>query len=327
MDREQKPRGRVLVTGAAGFIGSHLVDALLAAGQEVVGLDHQAVDANAANANLAGALRHPKFTPVRADIATDDLDAAIAGCEVVYHLAAVPGVRSSWGRNFGRYTAANVLGTQRILVACTRLGVPRLVYASSSSVYGVANGPSRETDRLAPLSPYGVTKLTGEHLAAAYVAGNAKAPTTAILRYFTVYGPRQRPDMAIGRILQAALTEQPFTVFGDGTQTREFTYVSDVVDATIAAASVDADVAIFNVGGGSSQSLADVLDTAAAVTGRSVPIRPSESQAGDVPATRADLTRAVALLGYQPKVRLHEGMTRHVDWLRDRTPAAAGSHA
>ena len=319
MNTRPGTRSRVLVTGAAGFIGSHLVEELLARGYEVVGLDRRMLTEQ--TPNLAAVLGDPAFTPVRADIATDDLDTATAGCDAVFHLAAVPGVRDSWGAQFDRYVAANVLGTQRVLDACARLGVRHLVYASSSSVYGVVNRPSRETDPLTPLAPYGVTKLSGEQLATAYAARGNETPAVALLRYFTVYGPRQRPDMAIGRILEAALTGRPFPMYGDGTQRREFTYVSDVVDATIAAASIDAGVTAINVGGGRSQTLAEVLVTAEAVTGQAVPIVRSEGQAGDVPATLADLTRASRLLGYRPKVELHEGMTRHLAWMRSRTAA------
>jgi nucleoside-diphosphate-sugar epimerase len=317
---------RVLVTGAAGFIGSHLVDALLARGIRVVGLDRRRLGEHAlADENLARAVANPLFMPYCLDLATDQLDDAVASCDTVFHLAARPGVRRSWSREFLDYTQANVLGTHRLLDACTRQGVRRLVVASSSSVYGPADRPSREDDPTSPVSPYGVSKLAAEQLCLAY-ARRADSPLSVVaLRYFTVYGPRQRPDMAIGRILFAAYTGFPVTLFGDGSQRREFTFVSDVVSATLAAGHLDAQVAVVNVGGGASVSMLAVIDEATRVTGRQVPVKVVTAQPGDVPTTAADLTRAGRLLGYWPTVGLHEGLARQATWLvnlsRDRLAA------
>ncbi|MEE6260146.1 NAD-dependent epimerase/dehydratase family protein [Plantactinospora sonchi] len=317
---------RVLVTGAAGFIGSHLVDALLARGVTVLGLDRRRLGEHPlAGENLATAVTNRLFTPYHLDLATDQLDDVVKGCDTVFHLAARPGVRQSWGGEFLDYAQANVVGTHRLLDACTREGVRRLVVASSSSVYGPADRPSREIDPTCPVSPYGVSKLAAEHLCLAYARRPDSRLSVAALRYFTVYGPRQRPDMLIGRILFAAYTGFPITLYGDGSQRREFTYVSDVVTATLGAAHLDVRAAVINVGGGASVSMRGVIDEAAKVTGRQVPVKVVDAQPGDVPATAADLTRAGRLLGYWPTVGLHEGLARQSAWLvnlsRDRLAA------
>ncbi|MGH4021118.1 MAG: NAD-dependent epimerase/dehydratase family protein [Pseudonocardiaceae bacterium] len=307
---------RVVVTGAAGFIASHLVDALLAAGHEVIALDRRSVHDDAiAAADLAQALGHDRLRLHRVDLATDNLDALVAGADTVFHLAGLPGVRGSWGARFGDYVTANILATNRLLAACEHADVRRLVFASSSSVYGTACGPSREDDPTSPISPYGVTKLAAEHLCLAHAARTDTALSVAALRYFTVYGPRQRPGMAIGQVLLAALTGIGVPLFGDGSQRREFTYVDDIVTATLAAATAKVTAAVINVGGGSSVTMLDVLDLATAITGRTVPIVTAAAQAGDVVATEADLSLARRLLDYRPRVDLREGMARHVDWL------------
>jgi nucleoside-diphosphate-sugar epimerase len=307
----------VVVTGAAGFIGSNLVDSLLAEGHSVVGLDRRSPheDVQAA-VNLVGALPQPAFTFVHADISTDDIADVMTGAEVVFHLAAVPGVRASWGQRFEQYAATNLLGTRRVLEACRQAGIRRLVFASSSSVYGPAEGPSRETDPTAPISPYGVTKLAGEHLCHAYAVRGDVGLSVVALRYFTVYGPRQRPDMAISRILSAALFGRKVTLYGDGTQRREFTFVGDAVAATMAAADLDVPWAVVNVGGGSSVTLIDVIRLAHEVTGQPVPLTAVEPQPGDVPATAADLSVARSLLRYRPECPLRTGMQLQTLWLR-----------
>ncbi|MEV0157778.1 NAD-dependent epimerase/dehydratase family protein [Micromonospora sp. NPDC050686] len=317
---------RVAVTGAAGFIGSHVVDALLARGMQVVGLDRRRLGQDAlADENLATAAGNPLFTPLCRDLATDRLDDTLEGCDIVFHLAARPGVRPSWGAEFHDYAQSNVLGTHRLLDACARSGVRRLVYASSSSVYGPAERPSREDDRTNPVSPYGVSKLAAEQLCLAYARRPDSRLSVVALRYFTVYGPRQRPDMAIGRLLFAAYTGLPVTLFGDGSQRREFTYITDVVSATIAAAHIDTRCAVVNVGGGASVSMRGAIQEASTVTGRHIPVQVADAQPGDVPATSADLTLAGRLLGYWPTVGLHEGMARQSSWLvnlsRDRLAA------
>ena len=222
---------RVVVTGAAGFIGSHLVDALLASGARVVAVDRRSPGADGfAALNLAQALADPACTVVEADLTRADVDRIVRGASCVFHLAGVPGVRDSWGPSLSAYVEANVVATARV-AACVAAGVPRLVYASSSSVYGSVERPSRERDLPRPMSPHGVTKLAGEHLCMAHAHRRGSTVRVAALRYFTVYGPRQRPDMAIGRMLAAAMTATPYVLFGDGSQRREFTYVADVVAA------------------------------------------------------------------------------------------------
>lgn len=313
----------VVVTGAAGFIGSHLVDALLRAGYAVVGVDLRSPRSDLlARLNLDCALKHPRFTWVEADVASVGLDAFLDGADCVFHLAAVPGVRRSWGSEFPAYVTANVVATERIVAACERVGVPRLVYASSSSVYGRTTAASRETDPTRPISPYGITKLAGELLCLAHAA-RADSPLNVVaLRYFTVYGPRQRPDMAIGRMLAATLIGSPYPLFGDGSQRREFTYVSDVVDATIAASRIEQHQAVVNVGGGASVSMIDLIGIVRDLTRSPVPLTALAAQPGDVTATAADLTNARAWLGYQPSVDLRTGLARHLEWLRGLPPQA-----
>lgn len=311
------PDSTVVVTGAAGFIASHLVEALLARGHEVVAADRRSVhDDVLAAANLAEVVEHARLRLHRVELATDDLDELVAGTDTVFHLAAVPGVRTSWGMRFGDCLTSNVVATHRLMSACERTGVRRLVFASSSSVYGTASGgPSREDDPTVPISPYGVTKLAAEQLCLAH-AGRADTGLSVVaLRYFTVYGPRQRPGMAIGRVLLGALSGLSVPVYGDGRQRREFTYVGDVVAATLAAAAAEVRAVVVNVAGGSSVSLLEVLDLAREITGRSVPVITADPQAGDVASSRADLTVAGRVLGYRPTVSLREGMTRQADWL------------
>jgi len=318
----------VVVTGAAGFIGSHLVDSLLHGGQHVVGIDRRSPRTDSlARLNLESALTHPRFSWVEADLLHANLDVLLDGVSCVFHLAAVPGVRASWGTGFPDYVAANISATERLVAACERAGVPRLIYASSSSVYGPTTTASRETDPTLPISPYGVTKLAGEQLCLAHAKRPGSGLSVVAMRYFTVYGPRQRSDMAIGRILAAALTGARYTLFGDGTQRREFTYIADVVDATISAAHADAVAAVANVGGGASVSMLDVLRIAHEVTGSPVPLTLAKAQPGDVAATGADLSTARMLLSYQPRTDLCTGMTRHAEWLRRLPPDLLRSFA
>ncbi|CAL9677866.1 UDP-N-acetylglucosamine 4-epimerase (plasmid) [Streptomyces sp. enrichment culture] len=279
--------------------------------------------------NLASALDHPCFRLVQGDLVTDEIKPWVDGADAVFHLAAIPGVRPSWGDGFGEYVACNVLATQRLMDACVSAGVRRVVLASSSSVYGdaVGRGPLHEGCLTAPLSPYGVTKLAAERLALAYALAPASPTSVVALRYFTVYGPRQRPDMAIGRMLRAVLTGQPLRLYGDGRQRRDFTYVTDAVAATIAAASAEATAEALNVGGGDSVSVLDVLSRIAEITGAEVPVHDDRHQPGDVQVTEADLTKARELLGYEPSVSLSEGIERQWRWLSTyhggRTPHPA----
>ncbi|WP_116051394.1 NAD-dependent epimerase/dehydratase family protein [Amycolatopsis palatopharyngis] len=311
-----RPR-RVVVTGAAGFIGGHLITRLIADGASVVGLDRRdpACDVAAAQ-SLGEALGQPAFTFRRVDLTSPGWEPLLSGAEVVFHLAALPGVRPSWGPGFDDYAMCNVVATQRVMDVAIQARVPRVVVASSSSVYGsTGGGPTSETVPTRPLSPYGVTKLATEALALAHAQRHDSATTVAALRYFTVYGPRQRSDMLIGRALTAALGGGPVVLYGSGEQSRDFTYIGDIVEATIAASRTQASGA-FNIGAGRATSVREVLRVAEDLTGRPVPVTAAPAGDGDVPATLADSTLARDVLGWQPQVELTTGMRRHLDWLR-----------
>jgi UDP-glucuronate 4-epimerase len=316
--------GGALVTGCAGFIGSHLVEGLLARGLTVTGVDALTpyYDTGVKRANLAAAAADPAFRFVEVDLRTAPLAPLLDDVDVVFHLAAQPGVRASWADGFVATVDHNLLGTQRLLEAVRDRGVDRFVHASSSSVYGDVAGVMHEDAPTHPHSPYGVTKLAAEQLCATYAA-NWDVPTVA-LRYFTVYGPRQRPDMAMHRIVEAALTGVPFPVFGDGRQRRDVTYVGDVVAANLA--TLDRDLpggTVVNVAGGSIVSLREVIALVEDVTGREVPLDVRGVEAGDVRDTAADLARVRDLLGWRAEVSLADGVRRQVAWHRERLVAGA----
>ena len=304
-------------TGAAGFIGSHLTESLLADGYEVVGLD-AFVDyypRAAKERNLTEARRSDRFRLLEGRLQDLDLRPILKGADAVFHLAAQAGVRASWGKDFDAYTEHNVLGTQRLLEAALEAGAGPVVYASSSSVYGEGvELPLREAAACRPVSPYGVTKLAAEHLCGLY-AHNHKLHTVS-LRYFTVYGPRQRPDMAFHRFLKAARDSQPITVYGDGTQTRDFTFVTDIVAATRAASTKGRAGYVYNVGGGERLTLNRVLETIEEVTGRRLQILREPVQKGDMRDTFADTTAAREDLGFRSTVALPEGLAREWAWIR-----------
>jgi nucleoside-diphosphate-sugar epimerase len=320
--------GRVLVTGVAGFIGSHLAEALLAEGREVVGIDALTsyYPPSEKRANLTALLRQPGFRFVEGDLARIELDGWLQGTATVFHQAAQPGVRASWGEGFATYLHHNVLATQRLLEACMRMGVPRLVAASSSSVYGDAPAyPTIEESATRPVSPYGVSKLASEHLCLAYARQAASPITVALLRYFTVYGPRQRPDMGFRRFLEAAYRRRPITVYGDGEQTRDFTFVSDVVRANLLAMTAPVHTEAVNIGGGRRVTLNEVLELIGQVSGRRLEVVRVPAQPGDVRHTGADGIRAAALLAYQPLVGLEEGLTAQAAWVAARHGVGAPS--
>ena len=305
---------RALVTGAAGFIGSNLSDRLLHDGHDVVGVDvfTDHYDPAIKRSNIAAARDHDRFTLVEDDLLTADLDRLLDGIDVVFHQAGQPGVRLSWADGFETYTRLNILATQRLLEATTTHPLQRLVFASSSSVYGAADRyPTNERDVPAPMSPYGVTKLAAEHLCSLYHR-NFGVPTVS-LRYFTVYGPRQRPDMATHRLIQSALTGSEFVMFGDGSQIRDFTYVGDVVEANLAAVTApDAVGRVFNIGGGSAATMHDVVAAVTESVGTAPNIRFGETALGDVFRTGADITAAGDVLGWKPTVDLATGVAHHV---------------
>lgn len=316
---------RALVTGVAGFIGSHLATELLRQAWFVTGLDTRspASDPVAAE-NLAGLTADPRFQFAGADVTVGDLAFLCEGVDAVFHLAALPGVRRSWGDRFGDYLACNVLGTQRLLEACAATDVPRLVFASSSSVYGPGAGrPSREDDLPLPLSPYGVSKLAAERLCLAYASQRGAATSVVALRYFSVYGPRQRPDMAFSRIMRAALSGRAMSLYGTGAQRRDFTYISDAVAATVAAATADARAGVVNVASGRSVPLSEARKAITGLAGTEIPAQRRVARPGDVDVTTADLAKAGKLLGYQPAVALEEGLRRQWEWLSAKDAPAA----
>jgi UDP-glucuronate 4-epimerase len=311
---------RVLVTGCAGFIGSHLTEALLAGGHEVVGLDCFSDNYPAAQklANLARARDHDRFELHPVDLATADLTRVLEGCDVVFHLAAEPGVRSSWGSRFDRFVHNNVEATQRLLEAVRATSSARVVYASSSSIYGESERlPTPEDAPPRPLSPYGVTKLAGEQLCRVYHVNHGVE--TVALRFFTVYGPRQRPDMAFRRFCEAAVRNGPIELFGDGRQSRDFTYVGDVVGAIRAAGTAEgAGGRAYNIGGGSPISLNGALEQLAAIAGRPLDVSRAERESGDVLHTSADAGRARAELGFAPATTLAGGLRAEYEWVLAR---------
>jgi UDP-glucuronate 4-epimerase len=307
-----------LVTGCAGFIGSQLTEALLRAGHTVRGVDAftDYYDPAVKRRNVVDALASVRFDLVEADLCTADLAALLDGVDTVFHLAGQPGVRVSWSDGFPLYVAQNVLATQRLLEAVRDQRVDRLVYASSSSVYGNAlHYPVTETDLPRPHSPYGVTKLAAEHLCSLY-AENWDVPTVS-LRYFSVYGPRQRPDMGFSRFFAAVLAGRPVPIFGTGEQIRDFTYSGDVVAATIAAGAADvAPGTICNIAGGSSVSVLELIPMLAEVTGSEVLVAHEPPQPGDVDRTGGTVDRARELLGWEPEVPLRDGLAVQYAWLR-----------
>ena len=308
---------KVVVTGAAGLIGSHLTESLLAAGHEVTGVDAftDYYARSAKERNLEKSRDHRAFRLVEGRLQDLDLRPVLENVGQVFHLAAQAGVRASWGREFAHYTDHNVLATQRLLEAARSAGGPRVVYASSSSVYGEAPAlPLREDARCEPVSPYGVSKLAAEHLGVLYHR-NFGLPVVS-LRYFTVYGPRQRPDMAFHRFLRAARDGEPIHVFGDGQQTRDFTFVSDIVAATRAAADSGRPGSVYNVGGGERVVLNDVLRQIEDVTGRRLTVVRDEVQKGDMRDTFADTTAARRDLGFRSTVSLAQGLEREWEWIR-----------
>jgi UDP-glucose 4-epimerase len=307
---------KVVVTGAGGFVGSHLAERLLDEGHEVVAVD-AFVDfypRQAKEGNLARARQHASFSLVEGRLQDMPLAPLLEGASQVYHLAAQAGVRSSWGEDFAVYTDNNVLATQRLLEAAVRAGVPRFVYASSSSVYGDSPAlPLREDSVCRPVSPYGVTKLAAEHLVHLY--GTNHGLPVVSLRYFTVYGPRQRPDMAFHRFLRAARDGGDLLLFGDGSQTRDFTFVDDIIAATRAAADAGRPGCVYNVGGGERVRLNEVIALLREITGRDLRIRREERQKGDMRDTLADTSAARRDLGFAPTVTLRTGLAREWEWL------------
>ena len=313
---------RAVITGSAGFIGSTLAERLVAEGWWVTGVDSFSRFYAAADkeANLAGLVGERRFDLVRADVATMSLDRLLTDRPLVVHLAAQPGVLGSFGTGFDQYLHDNLLATQRLFEAAAGAGCPRVVYASSSSVYGDAEAyPCYEDAKpTRPRSPYGVTKRACEKLAEVYAGMGL--PTVG-MRYFTVYGPRQRPDMAIRRLCEAATGGPRFTLRGDGSQVRDFTHVDDAVDATVRALTAERPYPVLNVGGGVQASMTDLIRELGRLTGRRVPVDRQPAQIGDVRRTAGDTSRAWECLGWRPRVSLRDGLRSELDWVRERREA------
>lgn len=310
---------KALVTGVAGFIGSHIAERLVAMGHQVVGVDcftdYYAREIK--ERNIADLVKSPAFRFIEGDLLQLDLPEITTGCDYIFHQAAQAGVRASWGDSFQVYTDNNILATQKLLEAAAQCPVEKFIYASSSSVYGNPEEfPVRETTLPRPFSPYGVSKLAGEHLAGLYRA-NYQVPAVA-LRYFTVYGPRQRPDMAFNRFIRAMLAGDEIIIYGDGEQTRDFTYVQDIVQANLAAAFGGPPGEVFNIASGRRISVNRVIAAMEELTGRKARVKYTGRQKGDVRDTFGDITKAQAMLDYRPEVDLMAGLAAEVDWLKGR---------
>ncbi|MFV1452537.1 UDP-glucose 4-epimerase [Bacillus mycoides] len=310
---------KILVTGAAGFIGSHLCQALLKnKSYHVVGIDHfigptpipLKID------NIQTLRTNPRFQFVRENILTTDLPKLLKDVKVVYHLAAIPGVRTSWGKDFDPYVTNNILATQYLLEACKEVKLEKFIQISTSSVYGEKSGRVSENLLPNPLSPYGVTKLSSEHLCHIYHK-NFQIPIV-ILRYFTVYGPRQRPDMAFHRLIKQILENKPLTIFGDGTQTRDFTYIDDCIQGTIAALETSEHIVgeVINIGGTERSSILNIISTLEKISGKSAHKIFLKSIPGEPKQTWADISKANKLLQYHPVISLANGLEAEYKYIK-----------
>lgn len=305
---------KALVTGCAGFIGSNLTDYLLKKGFDVVGIDcfTDYYPRRIKESNLINAINHSNFTFLEKDLL--EISKYPEDVEYVFHLAAQAGVRASWGDNFNIYTKNNIKATQRLLEFYKDVEIEKFVYSSSSSVYGDAELPMNEESILKPVSPYGVSKLAAEHLSYLYWK-NYHVPTIS-LRYFTVYGPRQRPDMAINIFIRAILECKEIQIYGDGEQTRDFTFVDDVVQANIQSAMSGFTGEIFNIGGGNRISVSELINYLENIIGNDANITYLEKQHGDVNNTLADTKKVQKLLKWTPEVKIEDGLEHYVNWLK-----------
>jgi nucleoside-diphosphate-sugar epimerase len=308
----------LLVTGVAGFIGSHLAERLLEEEFEIIGVDSfldyypKKIKEN----NLKRLIDSPKFKFIEGNILSLDLNGILSRVEGVFHQAAIPGVRASWGKKFNQYIENNVLGTQVLLEACKNRKIEKFVYASSSSVYGDSDElPIKETSPTNPVSPYGVSKLSGEHLVALYFKGYGTPAVS--LRYFTVYGPRQRPDMGFHKFISAIISGREIEIYGTGEQTRDFTFINDVVEANMQAFLKGKEGEVYNVGGGSRIGLIQAVKAIEEISGKKASLKYTEHQRGDAKHTYADISKANRDFGYSPRVDIYEGLKRHYEWLMD----------
>ncbi|TWG66046.1 NAD-dependent epimerase/dehydratase family protein [Bacillus subtilis] len=308
---------KILVTGAAGFIGSHLCEELLKDKKHnVIGIDDfiGPTPFSLKLKNLKNLLPEKRFTFIKENLLTADLAPLLEGVDVIFHLAAIPGVRSSWGSHFHPYAAHNIQALQRLLEACREHSIQTFVFASTSSVYGEKQGKVSENTSLSPLSPYGVTKLTGEKLC--HVYKQSFGIPIVILRFFTVYGPRQRPDMAFHRLIKQHLQQKPLTIFGDGQQSRDFTYISDCVKGTTAVLGKPHLIGeTVNIGGAERASVLKVVSLIEDISGRKAPLHFSDKIAGEPSNTWADISKAKQLLHYDPATSLKDGLTNEIAYL------------
>ncbi|MFY0760031.1 NAD-dependent epimerase/dehydratase family protein [Metabacillus dongyingensis] len=309
---------RIIVTGCAGFIGSHLCEKLLEQEENtVIGIDCfiGPTPGSLKDLNASNLLLHPRFKLIKESIMNIDCADLLKTADIVYHLAGIPGVRASWGKDFFPYTENNILATQRLLEAAKSVSLKKFIYASTSSIYGYKHGMVSEDAMPDPLSPYGVTKLAGEHLCSVYHQ-NFHVPVT-ILRYFTVYGPRQRPDMAFHRFFKQILTDQPLTLFGDGTQSRDFTYIDDCVKGTAAVMNAENTIGkIFNIGGKERAAIHEIISEMEKIAGKKAVIRYLDAAIGEPKHTHADISHAARVLGYSPDISLSEGLIKEFDYMK-----------
>lgn len=311
---------RIVITGVAGFVGSHLAEALLAGGHEVVGVDAfiDYYPRPVKERNLAGLIGRPGFTFHEADLRAAPLEPIVDGAGAVVHLAAMPGLARSW-TDVELYTTCNLLATHRLVEAILATGVPRLLHASTSSVYGT-DAVGDETAPTQPVSPYGVTKLAAEHLVLAFV--RSRGLDASILRYFSMFGPRQRPDMGYHIFIEAMLDGRPITVFGDGEQSRTNTYIADCVRGTVAAIDGAATGEIYNISGGEELTLNEAIRTIADAVGVEPRIIHGPPRPGDQRRTAADTSKARAAFGFDPTIGAAEGLRAQVDWQVERRAGA-----
>ncbi|HUK39637.1 MAG TPA: GDP-mannose 4,6-dehydratase [Candidatus Acidoferrales bacterium] len=306
-----------LITGVAGFIGSHLAEKLLQSGHQVLGVDKflDNYPRDFKDGNLAAIGSHPQFSFVNQDLLVLDLKNLMSDVDYVFHLAGQPGVRASWGREFTKYSENNLMATQMLLEAAKELKLTKFVYTSTSSVYGDTDDlPMREDGRTRPVSPYGVSKLAAEHLC--YLYWQAFRVPTVSVRLFTVYGPRQRPDMFFHIFMRALARGEEVPLYDDGEQTRDFTFCSDIVNGIIGGALYSGSGEVFNLGGGTETSLLGAIAMIEKITGLKAKLKRFDRQKGDVRHTHASIEAAKSKLGYVPRVRLQEGLAQEWDWIK-----------
>ncbi|MCM3440433.1 NAD-dependent epimerase/dehydratase family protein [Metabacillus halosaccharovorans] len=309
---------KILVTGAAGFIGSHLCERLLKDSENrIIGVDTfiGPTPINLKEVNLQSLKNHPRFQFMEIDLLTADLENVLKEVDAIYHLAGMPGVRSSWGKDFDPYVTNNILATQRLLEVVKNKNLTKFIFASTSSIYGEKSGKVSEDSIPAPLSPYGITKLTGEHLCQVY--NKSFGVPIVVVRFFTVYGPRQRPDMAFHRFIAQILKEEPLTIYGDGTQSRDFTFISDCVEATSAVLYQDHLIGrTINIGGKERASVNEIIKILEQIAGKKAKINYTQKVNGEPKHTWADITLAQTLLNYNPKISLKEGLVKELNYIR-----------